>query len=108
MEIIQLLFIVAYPHLIAAIPNLATFAVIRPTVFLQQPVNPLLSAQDMFMIGISFLVVLYSIWFLIFIKSGVFAQRARVLSIVPFASLFFVNKYMVENNTKSNNNNDLS
>lgn len=107
MEIIQLLFIVAYPHLIAAIPNLATFAVIRPTVFLQQPVNPLLSAQDMFTIGIGFLVVLYSIWFLIFIKSGVFAQRAGVLSIVPFASLFFVNKYMVANNTNSNNNNDL-
>ncbi len=97
-EIVQLLILVALIFSFIFISN--TLFVQRATsaVFQIEATGILLSKQDMFMIGIGFMISIYLSWFIIYAKVGMFSRSTRILAFIPFASLFLVNKYAINAN----------
>ncbi|QEX47053.1 hypothetical protein RUS47_00485 [Mycoplasmoides gallisepticum] len=72
-----------------------------------EPVKPdltnlIYSSSDLFTTTNLFFVALYLSWFLIYAKAGMFSKRTRIFMYIPFATLFFVPKHVIEKRKQVN------
>lgn len=101
-EITQLLSLIALLYFFIFIPNILFVSSVSSTVVQVEARGIMLSKLDLFMIGISFMLVLYLSWFLIYVKAGIFSKESRILALIPFSSLFLIKKRVVESKEKIN------
>lgn len=101
-EITQLLSLIALLYFFIFIPNILFVSSVSSAVVQVEARGIMLSKLDLFMIGISFMLVLYLSWFLIYVKAGIFSKESRILALIPFSSLFFIKKKVVESQEKIN------
>ncbi|WP_027122415.1 hypothetical protein [[Mycoplasma] imitans] len=62
----------------------------------------LYSSSDLFSTTNLFFLALYFSWFLIYAKAGMFSKRTRIFMYIPFATLFFVSKHVIEKRKQVN------
>ncbi|WP_350267059.1 hypothetical protein ABOD99_00910 [Mycoplasmoides gallisepticum] len=101
-EITQLLSLIILLYFFIFIPNILFVSSVSSAVVQVEARGIMLSKLDLFMIGISFMLVLYLSWFLIYVKAGIFSKESRILALIPFSSLFFIKKKVVESQEKIN------
>ncbi|QMT98722.1 hypothetical protein H3143_01135 [Mycoplasma tullyi] len=78
---------------------MAAFGIITTSIKSDQT-GIIYSARDTFITTNLFFVALYMSWFLIYAKAGMFSKKTRLLMYLPFATLFFVNKHVLNTNQK--------